>query len=189
MTETIACLGWGSLIWSPRDLPVQRHWFEDGPLLPAEFARQSRDDRITLVLLPSAGLVRSLWALMMVRNVETAREELGKREGIPKENVKNHVGVWSNNEPSPELIPGLDEWANARRLSSVVWTALPAQFEGSEKIPSEEDVLKHLFQLTGTARQRAEEYIRKAPWQIDTEYRRRIEAELDWKPMGQDSWW
>ena len=37
----IAILGWGSLIWDPRDLQFDGQWRENGPLFPIEFSRPS----------------------------------------------------------------------------------------------------------------------------------------------------
>ena len=45
----IVCLGWGSLIWRPGDLPVG-DWRDDGPEIKVEFVRESTDHRLTLVL-------------------------------------------------------------------------------------------------------------------------------------------
>ena len=177
--SNIACLGWGSLIWDPRGLPIQRYWFDDGPLISLEFARQSKDDRITLVGVPSARPVRSLWALMDVELKMDAREALRIREGKCK---KEHIGSWPSAKP-PGFILGLDEWAQARQLDAVVWTALPPQFTGKDDTPpTADDVINHLQGLTGSTRDEAERYVRLAPRQVDTAYRRRIEAELHWLP-------
>ena len=181
---TIACLGWGSLIWDPRDLPIRGCWFDDGPLIPLEFARQSVDDRITLVISPDARPVRSLWNLMDSDNLEDAKEQLRLREGRTK---PKYIGNWSRGKRSPDRIPDLREWTLARNLDSVIWTALPPRFKGEDhRQPGVEEVLGHLRALSGTARDKAEEYIRRAPRQIDTAYRRRIEAELHWLPRVGD---
>ncbi|MXZ28670.1 hypothetical protein F4212_08740 [Candidatus Poribacteria bacterium] len=179
MKRNIACLGWGSLIWDPRSLPIQRYWFDDGPLIPVEFARQSKDDRITLVISPDARPVRSLWTLMDSDSLEVAIKQLKRRE----ETTKDNIGDWSKGQDSPAEIPKLSEWTRARNIDSVIWTALPPGLKGNEnEQPSVEDVLRYLRELTGTARDAAEQYIRRAPRQIDTAYRRRIEAELYWLP-------
>lgn len=34
----IVFLGWGSLIWDPRELPVIGDWQSGGPVLPIEFS-------------------------------------------------------------------------------------------------------------------------------------------------------
>ena len=78
----IACLGWGSLVWDSRGLPVRKPWFMDGPLLPIEFVRQSEGGRITLVIVNNAAHIRSLWALLSVTDLEIAKKELADREGI-----------------------------------------------------------------------------------------------------------
>jgi len=179
----IACLGWGSLVWDPRDLPVQREWFRDGPFVQVEFARKSQDERITLVLEHSAKDVRSLWALMDTPDLAASREALRRREGISKKNEGQHIGNWSAGDPSPESIPDLASWALANALDHVVWTALPPKFHDAEQTPTAEQVVGYLKGLVGTKRDHSEQYVRRAPRQIDTAYRRLIEAELNWVPL------
>lgn len=179
----IACLGWGSLIWNTQTLPIQRYWFEDGPLLPIEFARHSQDGRITLVLTPEARNVRSLWTLMLVPDSATAKIALAEREGIHREDIARYIGYWSSTGPyhgqSAEII---GQWALHRNLDAVVWTNLPPKFHNEIRVPTVEEILAFLQTLSLEAQKRAEEYIRKAPRQIDTAYRRRIEVALGWTP-------
>lgn len=182
----IACLGWGSLIWDSRSLPIQRHWFEDGPLVCAEFLRKSSDDRITLALDKSAGLVRSLWAIMDTDDPDAARAALRKREGIPEKRENDYVGLWTPDKEPPDMIVRLDSWAQDRNIVAVVWTALPPQFfeDDETKVPNSEDIIAHLRSLKGAKRDEAERYIRSAPRQIDTQIRRDIEAGLGWTAQG-----
>lgn len=165
---------------------IQGQWFEDGPLIPVEFARQSQDGRITLVLVEAGQMVPSLWAVMETVDLASAVEALRSREGIPGKNVEKHVCRWSAGQPSPRLIPGLSEWANAHDLVHVVWTGLPPKFNGAETTPSAEQVVGYLETLTGDQRERAERYVRLAPRQIDTQYRRSIESSLHWYALGGD---
>jgi hypothetical protein len=182
----IACLAWGSLVWNPRDLPIQRRWFDDGPFAPVEFTRQSRHGRITLVIDEHAEPVRLLWARMTLSDVEKAMEALSKREGITASDWKSRIGNWRTSDPAPRTMPSLSAWAQARGLDAVIWTALGPQYvKHDEDTPTKERppiewVLRHLQELTGPPRDVAEQYFRCAPQQIDTEYRRRVEAVLGW---------
>jgi hypothetical protein len=180
----IACLAWGSLVWDPRQLPVRREWFKDGPFAPVEFARQSTDGRITLVIEPKAEPVRVLWAQMLPNNLEEAQKALRDREGITGTDWASRIGSWKAGSPAPNNIPELARWAEARALEAIVWTALPAKFGGDERTPTAEQVIEYLRGLEGTVREYARQYVERAPRQIDTDYRRRIEAALGWPCKG-----
>jgi hypothetical protein len=187
ITMKIACLGWGSLIWNPRDLPIQKYWFEDGPLLPLEFARHSTTDYITLVIVPGVREVRSLWIPMIVPDLDTATVTLAEREGIKTENIQRYIGyvslTGSSNGQSADVI---GRWASYIGLDAVVWTNLPPKFQGEARVPTVEEVISFLQTRPLEIKQRAEEYVRKTPRQIDTEYRRRIEKELNWTPITRE---
>lgn len=175
----IACVGWGSLIWRPETLPLASGWFEDGPLLPVEFARHSSRDRVTLVLVSTLPVVQTLWCLLATHDLSVARDELAKREGVVKSRDRN-TASWSltgsSDRPCADAIGG---WAIQHQLDAVVWTSLRPKWKGQEgRVPSAEEVLDFI-RAQGQASEAAE-YIRKAPAQIDTDYRRRMRGEIEW---------
>lgn len=175
----IACLGWGSLVWDARELPITRHWYEDGPLIKVEFARQSSDGRITLVTTERGSLVRSLWALMTCHSLEEAKAALALREGL-KANANKHIGALTKGDSDPVGVEGLGDWLARQNLDAVVWTALPPKLDNSEAFSTEAAILAYLSSLRGPSYDLAREYVEKTPRQIDTAYRRAIEAQLGW---------
>ena len=173
----IACLGWGSLVWDPRELPIRRCWFADGPLGKVELTRKSRDGRITFVLNVDASVVRLLWALMDSADLQSARDALQRRENT----VAHQIGSWSRGDANPAGIVELARWTESVGIESVIWTALPSRWNDTDgSVPPLGDVVAYLASLTGAARDVAERYIRMAPSQIDTTYRRGIQAALGW---------
>lgn len=182
--SVVACLGWGSLVWDPRELPIHRRWHNDGPFVPVEFARPSSDGRITLVVVDAAksAPVRTLWAAMDVQDLDAAREALRLREEIPKDKPED-IGCWDTGETAPAAIPGIADWTRAHGIRAVVWTALPPKFNNEKRLASEDEIVDYLRSRRGRERDNSERYIRMAPRQIDTAYRRRIEAELGWTAL------
>jgi hypothetical protein len=184
---TIACIGWGSLIWDPRDLPMRGTWQDDGPLLPVEFARESgaqanqREDKITLVICPGTPRLRTCWTLLDVPDLTTARQRLAGREGIAKR-WETDIGYWAyggNAGAGPEVAT-IGAWATSNGLAAVVWTNLPCKFDGKETKPTGEQVVAFLRDLDVDKRRLAEAYVRRAPSAIDTPYRRMIAEQLGW---------
>src|SRR6185369_1029997 len=77
------------------------------------------------------------------------------------------------------------QWAARRDVEAVIWTDLPARFNGiNGQIPNADEVIEFLRHREGQERQNAMDYVMKAPRQISTEYRRQIEERLRWMPTS-----
>ncbi|MBU9218791.1 hypothetical protein KTD55_32545 [Burkholderia gladioli] len=183
----IACIGWGSLIWNCGALPVAGDWQVDGPALPVEFARESRNGRMTLVICEGVAEVPTQWSLLDTADLQAAISALAEREGI-KGRVDTDIGfvdAW-NKQTHGACASLIESWALANDLSGVVWTNLPCGFRRSRSVmPSGEEVLAHLRGLEGDAHEAARDYVVRAPREIDTAYRRLIEASLGWSSLAQ----
>lgn len=166
---TIACLGWGSLVWDPRELPIAGEWSADGPSLPLEFARESRDGRMTLVIVEHDAPVPTFWVALAVDSLDEAVDALMAREGVPS---RGSIGRWPSRARAHRRSEAIGRWAAAKGLDGVVWTDLQPGF-GTRRgaIPSLDAVIRHLETLQADARGMAARYIVNAPAQIVTPYR------------------
>lgn len=171
----IACLGWGSLIWKPQGLPLASDWFGDGPHLPIEFSRVSDGGELATAICTNAPPCKVLWAVLDVASVDEACAALREREQIPKDR-RDGIGMYTHSRTAVGVIA---EWASARQLDAVIWTALAPRFNDQEGlIPTLDDALAYLEGLTGETRAHALDYISQVPEQIDTPYRREIRKRL-----------
>lgn len=176
----IACIGWGSLVWSPGVLRCKGEWQLDGPRLPLEFARTSKDGRLTLVLTDGAAAVQSLWTELDYADPESAKAALQGREATGPLSV----GLWPG--PAPRYALGAADiaaWAQGKALDAVVWTALPPKFAGVDrKAPdSAQAAVDYLRGLDAAAAAKAREYVQEAPSQIRTAFRAAFEEQLGWR--------
>jgi hypothetical protein len=173
----IACLGWGSLIWKPGDLPVIGQWHNDGPRLPIEFSRVGDSQELATALCADAESIAVLWAWLDCNELAQACAALKAREGIPAE---RHDGIGSlivtPSGPGP-----LRAWAAERGIEALVWTALPPRVHGIEgRLLSVEDAIVYLAGLRGEALEHARGYLARVPRQIDTPIRRAVRERLGW---------
>lgn len=182
----IAFLGWGSLIWDPRNLKIKGEWKKDGPFLPIEFMRLSSGGRITLVIYPEAEAVPTMWAKADIDDVDAAIENLRARESTVTGwiNFVTLPDCTSSCKAEPGTLENIQQWAEKKGLDAVVWTALQDNSErfteetGMEM--NEDNIIKYLGSLKGKTLENAKEYVQKAPEQIDTKLRGRIKQELGW---------
>lgn len=189
----IGCIGWGSLLWDPRSLPLAEPFREDGPRLPIEFSRVALDGRVTLVIDPAAVAIQTYWAPLEVDTLAGAVEGLARREGIAPARRAEWVGLQTcegvtadAGQASAQTRTVMAEWLTQQALDAVVWTALPARRPDAVlSWPGTEELVSHLAGLEGRAHARAEEYIRRAPAAVETPRRARFEAAFGWTATNQ----
>jgi hypothetical protein len=177
----VAVIGWGSLIWCPGGLRIRTRWRRDGPELPIEFARISRDQRLTLVIHPGSKDQRTYWALSEAKTLRKARENLRERECTNLADIhfltKNGQSAEGVNE---SVLLKIRNWlATKSGLDTAIWTGLSTNWKDKRGCPfSPEDALRYLRGVEAAKDEaaatynRAREYIVNTPEQIQTEVRR-----------------
>jgi hypothetical protein len=180
----IAVLAWGSLIWDKRELAIVGDWQTNGPVLPIEFSRVSRDGRLTLVIDPQNGVaVTTRFAHSKLTNLNEAIANLRSREGNPPIDRIGYVNLASNTERewSRQKHPGacdkIKAWAQTSDWQAVVWTALLSNFKSNGRPPFSVCAAVHYVTNLGEPdKTKAIEYVRRAPPEVDTPVRRALAA-------------
>jgi hypothetical protein len=184
----IAILGWGSLIWNTGNLEIDKTvgkngWFDDGPSLPIEFARISKNDRLTLVIVPGVENVQTLYSISSFTELDYAILNLSKREGCNKDKIGYYLS--KNDEVFPTKFKCTSEirnWVNKNEdIEAVIWTNLSKKFKDKIGLDwNEKNVLHYLNSLPFGTKVLAEQYVRRTPIGINTKMRQVIEDELKW---------
>ena len=176
----IAILGWGSLIWDKRDLSLKEGFRIGGPRLPLEFSRKSSDGRLTLIIDEKHGMPPSptQFAMSNFEELHDAICDLQHREGTSPENIGFLInGSEKQRSPKSQVVKkAIADWLEERQatVDAVIWTNLGP----SDNFPfTSEAAQDHLISLTGLCRQRALEYLTRAPDEVETPLRKQM---IEW---------
>ena len=189
----IAILGWGSLLWektTDKAKEFNEHhsgWNPDnyaGPCLKLEFSRisKTRNGALTLVLYyEDGGRCRVAYAFSKRKRPEDAICDLRCREGTGL----HKIGCYFVNSPGktrwvdahPDARNAIAEWAREHGILVVIWTGLESNFKKrkSERF-SVDAATRHLQNLGAMDKEKAAEYIWRAPPFIDTPLRKKLQS-------------
>lgn len=174
----IAILGWGSLVWDPRELPREGSWQTGGQRLPLEFSRVSTDCRLTLVI----DLTHGEWCptrFVMSRrtDIDDTICDVRAREGTTSRNIGFvDLGAGTGRGRSGAICSEIRNWCAREGLDGAVWTDLCPNFEdqtGNDY--SVGNAVAYLEGLPKAGREAAFRYIRNAPHEVNTSLRRELE--------------
>ena len=185
----IAVLGWGSLIWEKRCMPLKNDWQEGGPELPIEFSRvsDSRGGALTLVIDPDNGVeTPTRFAVSQRRKIADAICDLRTREGTVVKRI-GYVNLVTGDQRCSAYSRAGDivrKWAEEKGFDAVVWTDLPSNFrEKTCKEFSIDDAVEYLHGLKGDSAREARDYMRNAPQEVQTPVRERLNDD-PWLAIG-----
>lgn len=184
-----AILGWGSLVWDPRDLRAAADFAPNGPLLPIEFCRVSRDGRLTLVIDETYGAVCTTYsAPSAFRTLDEAIDNLRLREGTHASAIgaveAASGGTRGATQGHPQAVAAIAAWAASNGYDAAIWMALRSNFDEFDKggepfsVMAAVRYLKALEARDGEAFTCALKYIRQAPDEVDTPVR--VEVARRW---------
>ncbi|MEE9178175.1 MAG: hypothetical protein V3U46_07070 [Acidimicrobiia bacterium] len=175
----IVILGWGSIIWNPRELPKEGTWQTEGPLLPLEFSRVSKDCRLTAVIDPTDGERCPTRFVMSLRaNINDTIRDLRDREGTSSNRI-GFVDLKAGKDRAQfsMICRRIKSWCAKEGPDGVVWTDLPPNFKDQTgKEYTVTSAVAYLEGLPKTGREVALRYIRNAPDEVNTPLRRALKA-------------
>jgi hypothetical protein len=171
MTQRVAILGWGSLIWAPKELAFDRNlgWQRRGPVLPIEFSRMSRRGRLTLVIDERNGVrVPTRYAASSLTSLDLAVANLAKREEVSDNRAIGYVeaGNAMGRSRTAWILQPISNWAAGLGFTHVVWTDL-----GPKPGYSIDWAIRYLESLRGEILRDAREYFLRAPEEVETPLR------------------
>lgn len=180
----IAILGWGSLIWNPRELKLAGGRQIGGPVLSIEFSRISNDRRLTLVIDERSGVdVPTRYALSSPASLELAISDLQEREGAPNRdrigfvNIQHHRQSPRASAQHPQTCERIRTWVKDNQMDAAIWTAIGPRFHEKAGEPFSADAaVRYLASLKEPTKALALDYIWKAPAEVVTPVRVKAEA-------------
>lgn len=160
--------------------------------MPIEFARISRDERLTLVIHPGSLSQRTYWALMNeYDDPEAARKNLQDREGCFAKDIHS---LAANGEEHGRIDQRVAEkfrkWLQTHpSLEAAIWTGLTTNWPDKRcgKQFTRKDAVAYLTELEAERDQakatydRAREYVRNAPKHIQTPVRKIMQTKEGWE--------
>lgn len=183
---SIAILGWGSLLWDKENSSEFDKWHDpwvfDGPSLNLEFSRisKNRQGALTLVIDEGHGCpVTVAWCFSKRGHVEDAVCDLCCREGTTVNNI-GRLDFASQTDHFTDDVSksAILEWARAKKLNAVVWTALKSNFTKETQQPfSVAAAVSYLKNLPPEGKSKAAEYMWRAPAFVKTPVRSALQKD------------